>query len=156
MLWRLLVFSVLLTARLHAQDSNRVRTAREILIAGRYEDALLATKAAFVQRLHANTLWEPYQDILQEWADSIYNWPSLAASLSAELSQSFAQDELDTILAFYRSPGGAKYMAWKVRFNTEFAQWIASNDARFRPSLVTKLRTRAAQLQAPLPPLKSD
>ena len=154
---RLFASCLLLPVCMAAQTPAHLKAAREVLELGGFPAALQAEDSAFVgQYLRVSPAWEPYRDILQEWADSIYNWRNLEPALSAKLAQVYSLEDLQALAAFYRTPAGSRWVAIRPQLQLYLNQFALSLRVRLSPSMNAKLRDRARRLHQELPPMRSD
>jgi len=73
-----------------------------------FHDAL---SAAFDAQIQNNPAMAPYRPALQAFADKYLTWEAMGPQLTAAYAQTFTESELKDLIAFYKTPTGAKYAA---------------------------------------------
>ena len=100
-------------------------------------------------RLHPSLT--QYRDILTEWQLRVLNWDSVSTPLTRTISSRFTTGELDTLIAFYESPVGRKWVGLATDLNKQWAALQAKLVQDNYPDLVARLQARAVELHKPNP-----
>jgi hypothetical protein len=122
----LLIILLLFSAAAHADEASKRAKVRELFVLNQMEDRIQRQKenAAAQSRemerqltegLELNSQQEKlvlvcYEKINQTLAATL-NWSKLEPAYEDVYAQTYTEEELDGVLAFYKSPAGKAYMA---------------------------------------------
>lgn len=111
MLRALLIAFLVVTSSASAQDiSDSHRNAAEALLQSLDMESLLnqSIQVSLDIQLEQQPEIAPYRDIMEAFFEKHMSWSSLKPALIQIYAESFTEDELDDITAFYRTPTGQK------------------------------------------------
>jgi uncharacterized protein len=129
-------------------------SARRILEITNYRDVLRISDSAYVEAtIRASPQLGPYRDVVQEWADHVFDWERIAPALAERLTAEFSAQELQQLLAFYETPLGKKVIASRPALQRYMTSLAYGATEQYRPELLRKLRTRARELNRTTPKL---
>jgi len=88
---------------------SHLAAARELLEVLHLQDVAAAgVQVALEEQLRTNPALEPYRTVMKEWAASIFSADEAKTAFATIYAETFTEDDLRQLVAFYRTPLGQK------------------------------------------------
>jgi len=156
-------------------------TANELLVVIGLKASMQEFKRSFVaRRIQSDPRWVPYRDVLQQWADEVFDWnkfetffvpqliprftrdemlqivkfyqnPELNQKLSPDLTQRRTREKILQIIKFHQSPVGKKWNGMKFVLQQDMMSRLNAADQRFRSELRRRVQQRSVEIKQPVP-----
>ena len=127
-------------------------TVSELLAVMGLKASFLAVKSSIIaNRIQSDPRWGPYKDVLQQWADEVFDWNKFETSFVKLLTQRLTRDEIVQIIKFHQSPLGKKWLGFKHALQQDMTGQLNAADQRYRAELRRRVQRRAADLKQPVP-----
>ena len=95
-----------------AQTAAQKESAAELLEVMKMDDAVRdATMMSVEMQVEANPALAPFRDVMSEFIDKYLTWEAMKPDLIQLYAESFSEQELRELIAFYRTPTGQKTIA---------------------------------------------
>ena len=104
-----LMFGAFLSAAEPAKSDGRTAAAMELLLTMKMEKTLADSMEQMLQlQLQANPAIAPYKDVMRKFFMKYMSWESLKNDFARIYAEEFTEQELRELIAFYKTPAGAK------------------------------------------------
>ena len=127
---------------------SSLQAAREVLEITNAKSVMRATmQASFDAQIEQMPAMEPFRPVMEEWADKYLSWDIIAPHLAEVYAQTFTEQELKELIAFYRTPLGRKVAAETPELSRRGAVVGAKIAAEHMPELQQMIQAKMAELQ---------
>ena len=131
-----------------APNAAALQAAREVLEITNAKDVMRATmQASFDAQIEQMPAMAPFRPVMEEWADKYLSWDVIAPRLAEVYAQTFTEQELRELIAFYRTPLGRKVAAETPELSRRGAVIGAKIAAAHTPELQQMIQAKMAELQ---------
>jgi hypothetical protein len=145
----LLVFCLSLASNAHADESSKHAKIQEMFtllkldqMSERIMDSVMKQAAAMPQQVFGTEMpatikprFEAFQKQLFDLMISQVGWKALQSSYIDLYAQTYTEEEIDAILAFYKSPAGSTMIAKTPELQTKSMELVQNRMAAIQPQL---------------------
>ena len=133
----------------------QLRLATELLPLMNTEAVVKTTiEATFDEQIKQQPLMAPFRITMQQWVDKYFTVAEFSASMAQIYAEEFTESELRQLVAFYKTPVGAKVAAITPVLAKRGGEVGARMAQAHMSELQEMIQKRAAELQANPPPSK--
>lgn len=143
-----------------ADDASHAAAARELLqligidagigpMAKRMRDTTLAQLAAMDVPQGSEDVARPYLDKIGDIIENALSWDQLRGDFVSAYTDAFTEDELNQLIAFFKTPTGAKYLNKVSSLNKIAADIVRKNAMAAAPEIRKVTDAMRAALPAP-------
>lgn len=131
-----------------AQTPTQTESAAELLEVMKMDDAIRdATMMSVEMQVEVNPALAPFRDVMSEFVDKYLTWQAMKPDLIQLYAESFSEQELRELIAFYKTPTGQKTIALLPDLTRKGAEIGARLMERHGQELQQMIQQRVQELQ---------
>jgi uncharacterized protein len=106
-----LLLALPLCAGAAGRTSSHDQAVHELFnVMGLERNAVVGATAMIDAQIQANPAIEPYRGVMVDWATRFLTWDAMLPEMTAIYKETFTEDEVREMIAFYRTPTGQKVL----------------------------------------------
>jgi len=156
----LLVLSLAAASLLHADDASKAAKAEQYLTLMKVDETMKRSmdlvmnqmKSGMMQQITGQKLTEDQAKMTGEFGDKVFklvsdalSWEKIKPDVVKLYADAYTEQELDAIIAFYRSPVGQSVVAKQAELQTKSGTMVQQRMAAVYPELQKLLKDFTAQ-----------
>jgi len=140
--------AVLAAAEPSASGSSHEQAARELfdLVGGK--DLARSASLAMLNQFKSNPELAPYEDVFKTWIDKVWAESDMGREFVRLYTESFTEDELRQVIAFYKTPVGQKTLQKMPELLQQGMAYGQRQAQAHLPELQEAIAARKAELEA--------
>lgn len=131
-----------------APSKSREAAARELYETTGGSKAPTAGEEAMIAAIRSNPQLGPYEDVFRAWYQKTMTKAGLDGKIVGLYAETFTEEELKGLTAFYRSPLGQKALSKMPEITKKSAEFGVEAAKQNQAELETLLEARRAELEA--------
>jgi len=117
-------------------------------VMGLERNAVVGATAMIDAQIQSNPAIEPYRGVMVEWATKFLKWDEMLPEMTAIYKETFNEQEIREMTAFYRTPTGRKVLETLPEVMQRSASVGVSLAQKHQAELETMVAKRRKELEA--------